>query len=228
MFLIEWFLKGGIFMWPLLLCSLLALATVIDRLILHTQIKLDFEFFISKLKADILSHKTLFLPEWVTGLKAPTAKLVAIYFNYLDSLENVRNEALKREGNRLLAHLDNRMRLLSVIANVAPLLGLLGTVAGLVTAFHTIEAKGGVIQPGDLAGGIWAALITTVTGLSIGIPSLLFHNYFQGKNQLIARQMEETISELDEIIAESHLADKPSEIGDTAKATKFKTSNVAG
>ncbi len=209
MILIEWFLKGGIFMWPLLICSLLGFAAILDRSLVYWQIRLNYDHFISKLKADLLSRKEHVLPEWVNTVQSPLAKLASVYFEYIQSEnqiedqkeEKIRNEALKREGNRLLSTLDKRMRLLSVLSNVTPLLGLLGTVAGLVTAFHIIELKGGVIQPSDLAGGIWTALITTVAGLCIGIPTFLMHNYFQGKNQTVARHMEELVSELDEIFA---------------------------
>jgi biopolymer transport protein ExbB len=120
---------------------------------------------------------------------------------YIQSPTAVRNEALKREGNRLLAELDAQMKLLSCIAHVSPLLGLLGTVAGLVTAFHQIEASGGQVNPTDLAGGIWEALLTTVAGLLVGIPALLMHQFFHARLEKIAREMQEIVSELDEMLA---------------------------
>jgi len=188
-------------MWPLLLCSLLGLAAILDRLWAYSTVRINFDQFVLKLKTELSSQKTLVLPAWVNSLKAPPAKLAVIFFNYLNHEQRIRDEALKREGNKLLSLLADRMRLLSAIATVAPLLGLLGTVAGLVQAFHMIELKGGVIQPSDLAGGIWSALITTVAGLCVGIPALLMHNYFQGLSETTSQQMEEVVSELDEIVA---------------------------
>lgn len=67
---------------------------------------------------------------------------------------------------------------LSTIAHVSPLLGLLGTVIGMIKAFMEIERMEGVVSPADLAGGIWEALITTAAGLSVAIPAIVFYHYF--------------------------------------------------
>ncbi|MCB0319047.1 MAG: MotA/TolQ/ExbB proton channel family protein [Bdellovibrionales bacterium] len=188
-------------MWPLLLCSFIGLAAVIDRLFAHFSSRLNFEIFIERLKKDLLSTNTFSLPNWVKDIKSPHSSLTQVYFEYKDQTEKIRNEALKREGNKLLYSLDKRMSLLSSIVAVSPLLGLLGTVTGLVVAFYSIELKGGAVQPTDLAGGIWEALLTTVVGLSIGIPFLLAHKFFQTRNDKVAANMQELVSELDEIYA---------------------------
>ena len=84
------------------------------------------------------------------------------------------------------------------MAQVATLLGLLGTVAGLVSAFHQIELNAGQIQPGDLAEGIWAALLTTVFGLTIAIPSLLAFHFFESRIDRIENKMSFVVSYLDQ------------------------------
>lgn len=78
---------------------------------------------------------------------------------------------------------------LGIIAQAAPLLGLLGTVTGLVSAFMRIEALSGMVNPADLAGGIWEALLTTVVGLVIGIPALIAHNYFSSRLAQFEREL---------------------------------------
>ncbi len=212
MILMEWFLKGGLFMWPLLAGSLVGLAVIAERGWLHWSIRLDYPQFLKRLKAE-LSGCPLRAPDWLREARSPIARIAAVHLRYIHAAPNVRNEAIKREGNRMLAALDLRLKLLSSIAHVTPLLGLLGTVAGLVSAFYQIEATGGQVNPTDLAGGIWEALLTTVAGLSIGIPCLLMHQFYHARVEGVARAMQETISELDEMLAVGRLQprdpDKP-------------------
>jgi biopolymer transport protein ExbB len=85
-----------------------------------------------------------------------------------------------------------------MIAHVAPLLGLLGTVTGLVSAFHQIELKAGQVQPGDLASGIWEALITTVFGLVIAIPCMTAYHVLDHRAGAVALQMQWLAAYLDE------------------------------
>ncbi len=200
MIVVEWFLKGGIFMWPILLGSLIGGAVIIDRLWMHWRARLDYKQFLKRLKQD-LAGCPLRSPQWLTTSASPVAKIAAVYLRYIHAPTAVRNEALKREGNRFLAEMEAQMKLLSSIAHVSPLLGLLGTVAGLVVAFYQIEISGGQVNPTDLAGGIWEALLTTVAGLIVGIPALLMHQFFHARVEKISREMQETVSELDEMLA---------------------------
>jgi biopolymer transport protein ExbB len=200
MIVVEWFLKGGIFMWPILLGSLIGCAIIADRLRAHWRARLDYKDFIKYLKQE-LAGCPLRSPSWLSGSGSPVARIADVYLRYIRAPVSVRNEALKREGNRYLAELDSHMKLLSSIAHVSPLLGLLGTVAGLVAAFYQIELNSGHVNPTDLAGGIWEALLTTVAGLMVGIPTLLMHQFFHSRIEKIAREMQETISELDEMLA---------------------------
>lgn len=119
---------------------------------------------------------------------------------YLKNLENdaKRNEILRREGSLALEKIEARLKGLAAITHIAPLLGLLGTVTGLVGAFHQIEILGGHVQPSDLAAGIWEALITTVFGLLIAIPCMAAYHGFESEADRIARRMQFMISELDE------------------------------
>lgn len=100
----------------------------------------------------------------------------------------------------MLTELERGLKPLSAIAQISPLLGLLGTVYGLVGAFYAIEQTGGQVQVSDMAGGIWEALLTTVAGLVVGIPVLLAHQYFQARVERTANRMSCIVSELDEML----------------------------
>jgi biopolymer transport protein ExbB len=192
------FQLGGPVMWPLLACSVIGLAVIIDRAWMHFSTRLDFDTYLKNLKSAQSEGRVKSFLEKFAHSQNPVVKLTQVYFAYLIKGEHRRNEALKREGSRLLAAQDRRMRLLATVAHVAPLLGLLGTVLGLVNSFQAIDASGGVAQPAQLASGIWAALLTTVFGLAVGIPCMVAHHYFHSLTEKNARQMKELVSELDE------------------------------
>jgi len=195
---------GGPIMWPLLLCSTIGFAVIIEKFWAISNCRLNFDRFLKELKQCPTREKALALLEKFSNSSNPLVRLARVYLNYLSKSENRRNEALKREGYRLLAEQDQHLRILATIAHISPLLGLLGTVLGLVTTFQSIGASGNITQPAQLASGIWAALLTTVFGLAVGIPCMVAHNYFYCRNDKIARQMKELVSELDEIFEQAY------------------------
>src|SRR5574338_50167 len=91
----------------------------------------------------------------------------------------------------------------SPVANIAPLLGFLGTVTGMIQAFMTIQDLAGAANPSDLAGGIWEALITTAFGLIIGIPALALYNYFLGSVKKLVGEMETVANDVIDVIQET-------------------------
>ncbi len=106
-------------------------------------------------------------------------------------------ESIEDVGRQVVHELDRYLNTLGTIAAVTPLLGLLGTVIGMIKVFAAITAHG-VGNPGVLAGGISEALITTAAGLSVAIPSLIFYRYFRGKvNALVLKMEEEALKMLD-------------------------------
>lgn len=195
--LIELFRKGGFAMWPLLACSVLGLAIVVERAFYFLRLRLDYHRFTGQLR-DLLSRgdrkKALLLCRKHAN---PVPRVAEYYLKHLGN-DMRRNEILKREGSFALEKIESRLRGLAAVTHLAPLLGLLGTVTGLVTAFHQIEVLGGQVQPGDLAAGIWEALITTVFGLLIAIPCMAAYHGFESQADRIARRMQFIISELDE------------------------------
>lgn len=195
----EWFSKGGFMMWPILLASVIGIGIMFDRFIAHSRAFINYQQFLHRLRELYSSKPIAAVPEWLKSMRAPEAQIAAIYLHYAPAHPQVRNEALKREGERLLADWNRHLKIIFTIAQVAPLMGLLGTVFGLVLAFYNIESLGGRVRPDDLAGGIWEALLTTVAGLFVAIPAVLFYHYFQSTGERKARRMKEVISILDEI-----------------------------
>ncbi len=204
--LIQLFNKGGFAMWPLLVCSILAVAIMLEKTFCFLRLRLNFEKFSRQLR-ELLSAGQI--REAIAFCRRQTHPVPKIAEQYLKNLkeDDLRNEILKREGSLALEKIETRLRGLAALTHIAPLLGLLGTVTGLVTAFHKIEVLGGQAQPGDLAAGIWEALITTVYGLVIAIPCMAAYHGFESAADKIARRMQFIISELDEFFKKRSTGD---------------------
>lgn len=110
-------------------------------------------------------------------------------------------KAISLQGAHELQLLNKHLHILELIGRIAPLIGLLGTVLGMVEAFKTLAAIRGAIEPALLAGGIWEALITTVAGLCVAIPALVFHHFFEDQVAAWAFQMKQTGTELIGLLA---------------------------
>ena len=112
--------------------------------------------------------------------KGSLGHFLRIGIKVYDRPEEDKRKILRRAGSRELEESEKRLKTLSVISNIATLLGLLGTVTGMIQTFIQIEASGGSADVTVLAGGIWEALLTTAAGLSVAIPAIVFYHYFEG------------------------------------------------
>ncbi len=191
-------LKGGPIMWPLLLCSIVALALILDRAIAHLRMRVDYPKFVRELAARVTGGELDDARELCNSQRGPIAATAGAYLDTVDLDDDARGSVVAREGALALEGAERRLRGLSTIAHLATLLGLLGTVAGLVGAFHQIELAGGQVQPSDLASGIWEALLTTVFGLTIAIPCLAAFHSLESRADQMARRMGFIVSYLDQ------------------------------
>ena len=114
-----------------------------------------------------------------------------------------KEKIISRAGSRELRKLEKNLRGLGIIAHISPLLGLLGTVTGMIKCFMKIQELGGRVDAQVLAGGIWEALITTAAGLSIAIPAIIFYHYFEGKVDNFYHQMKDAAEEILEHLSTS-------------------------
>ncbi|MBI4395311.1 MAG: MotA/TolQ/ExbB proton channel family protein [Candidatus Omnitrophica bacterium] len=218
--LIQLFLKGGFAMWPLLLCSVLGFAIIVERSYYFWKLRFDYGAFSENLKQLLSKGKVKEALALCRKHPNPVPRIAEHYLKHLRS-DALRNEILKREGSYALEKVESRLRALAAVTHIAPLLGLFGTVTGLVTAFHQIELLGGQVQPGDLAAGIWEALITTVFGLLIAIPCMAAFHAFETEADRISRRMQFIISELDEFFGKQSAKDfRSTDVEATQEAMK--------
>jgi len=190
------FTKTGFTAWPLLICSIIGTAIIAERCYYFFRLKLNYEKFTAKLFELLRQRK---IKEAFIFCRKHPNPVVRIAFLYLKNLDNpLRNSILSREGSIAMEKVEGRLRGLASITHIAPLLGLLGTVTGLVTAFHKIEILGGQVQAEHLSGGIWEALLSTVFGLVVAIPCMAAYHGFETQADRLARRMQTIVSELDE------------------------------
>jgi len=218
--IIQLFLKGGLAMGPLLICSVIGAAIIVERSYYFFRLRFDYHRFSEELKALLAKRR---MKEALTLCRKhpnPVPRIAECFLRNLRS-DALRGEVLKREGSYALEKVETRLRALAALTHIAPLLGLFGTVTGLVTAFHQIELLGGQVQPSDLAAGIWEALITTVFGLFIAIPCMVAFHGFESMADRISRRMQFIISELDEFFGKHSSKDfKLSDAEATQEAMK--------
>ncbi len=190
LWLLVVFKKGGIVMYPILLCSVLALGIALERLfflkrkrIIHPEI-LD---IVRKYwhNGEIDKAVSVCKNNDIAMSRILKAGLLRANYGILEI-----ERAIEGAGNHETTLLNANLRGLGVIANLAPLLGLLGTVTGMIKAFGAI-AESGTGNPSIVASGIAEALITTAAGLIVGIPTLTVYYYFRGKVDRLVFEMEE-------------------------------------
>ena len=199
----EAFTIGGPLMWPLLGASVVGLAVVVERFAVYASQRLPFDGFVDGLCDAVRSGDDARARAMTEGQRSPLARLARHFLDAQDRPRARREELLKREGDVLLTNVERRLPILRLVVQVAPILGLLGTVHGLLFAFWGLEAVDGPIKPSDVAGGIGSALTTTVFGLSIAIPASAFLLLFEEKVERTARRMGFLVSRLEEALTEA-------------------------
>ena len=181
--------QGGVLMIPLAACSVLAVWVVVDRAF-HLRASRVMEPEIVGVIDSIEEPGDIPLARSICDKHpGPFAAIVRVA---LDNRERPRvelRELIEDQGRQEVARLERGLGLLETVAGIAPLLGLLGTVLGMIQVFEVVSQQG-VGQAQSLSGGISQALITTAAGLSIGIPALVGYNYFVGKAERLVLDME--------------------------------------
>jgi len=201
----EIFLKGGPLMWPILLCSVFALAIIIERIWYMRRIQIDTHQFLSRILDKMKRHQIKEALEICETRRNPISRILKAGILKYDRGRQQIKEAIEDAALYEEPHLEKNMTALATIAHISPLLGLLGTVVGLVRCFQVIQTKSTALQPvspGDLAGGIWEALLTTVAGLVVAIPAFVVYNYLVSRINNFILEMEKASTELVNFLTE--------------------------
>jgi len=199
--ILQYFNKGGPMMWPLLAISIVVIAMVFERLYHYRKVSINTPEFLKKIRLAFESRK---IKEAITLCENYRGPIASIMKSGLLKSGKPREEietAIAASGGVEMSRLERGLTGLATCASIAPLMGFLGTVTGMIKAFEAIAAHG-LNNPALVAVGISEALITTATGLIIGIPALAFYNYFNSRVSKLVLEMEESTGLLMEYMNE--------------------------
>lgn len=190
---------GGWLMLPIIASSVIAMAITVERL------------WMLRLRRVLPRHLVPQVWNWVRNHQIDGAKLAALRMGSplgrilaaglvnLQHDRSVMKEAIEDAGRHVVLELERYLNTLGTIAAITPLLGLLGTVVGMIDVFNAIITQG-VGNPSALADGISKALITTAAGLAVAIPSLIVYRYFRGKVDMLVVRMEQEATKMIEVM----------------------------
>ncbi|OGU54720.1 MAG: biopolymer transporter [Ignavibacteria bacterium RBG_13_36_8] len=175
--LLSVLLKGGWIMLPIFLASIIAVAIIIDRYIIIRRSRVNVPAFLIRIRGMLKRKEIKSALEYCIQDKSPAANIIKKGLRKYKLGHQRVIEAIESAGKQEINKLEKGLSVLATISGVAPLLGFLGTVTGMISAFMKIEDLQGAANPSDLAGGIWEALLTTAFGLAVGIIAFTFYNY---------------------------------------------------
>ena len=175
--MIEFLSKGGVLVIPILLCSVLALAIFLERIIRFSRMRSRGAGLAQSAANLLATDKEAEARRLAVNSDSPMGRVLTRALDVgdqdRDTLESVMIHATEEE----VRHLSAYLQALATIGNIAPLLGLLGTVIGMMKAFMVIQQMGGKVNAAVLAGGIWEAMLTTALGLAVALPTMVGHSY---------------------------------------------------
>ncbi|NQT65465.1 MAG: MotA/TolQ/ExbB proton channel family protein [FCB group bacterium] len=178
----EFLQKGGYLMIPLAICSVLSLAVIIEKLI-NLRVKKIIVPEVKSVVTSLTSEDDITLALSVCDQhKGVLSSLMKLVLQHKGTTYLAMRDELSDNGRQEVRVLEKGLVILETIAAVTPILGLLGTVVGMIKVFNVISVQG-VGEASALSGGISEALITTAAGLTVGIPALIFYNYFSKKTE---------------------------------------------
>ncbi|MEC7876020.1 MAG: MotA/TolQ/ExbB proton channel family protein [Pseudomonadota bacterium] len=190
---------GGFLMWPILACSVVSMAIIAERFWSLRESKIAPASLVANVwqwhKSDELDAKRI----QALRINSPLGMILAAGLLNRKHSREIMKESIEEVG-RLVAHsLERFLNTLGTISSITPLLGLLGTVIGMIKVFTVITSQG-VGDPSVLSEGISEALLTTAAGLSVAIPSLMFYRYFRGKVDDLVVTMEQEALKMVEVM----------------------------
>jgi biopolymer transport protein ExbB len=199
--MIEIFINGGPLMYPILVCSVIGWAIFLERIRTYRKVYREMPPVLRQVEELLLSGNPEQAVACCRANASPLARILLVVLTANKAQRSQIKELADEVGSRETVALQRYLGLLATIANIAPLLGLLGTVFGMIEAFNII-ARVGAGTPATLGGGISEALITTAAGLSVAVPMILIHRYLSSRADRLVLEMEANAIRIVNLVAE--------------------------
>lgn len=188
--------SGGVMMWLLMLASAVAIAVVIERLLHYHRAQINSTEFLIGVKNVLKRDNVVEALSICDATPGPVARLVKAAILARDRGREGVREALEEAGLMEVPRLEEKLNLLATIAQISPLMGLLGTVMGFIKIYGVMEEQGQYAHGGMLSAGIWQSLICTAAGLAVAIVAYAAYNYLVSRVNSIVLDMEKTSTEV--------------------------------
>lgn len=200
--MIDYMQKGGPLMWLILLCSVLAGAVFLERATYFHRISIRLGEFLRGLTVLISERRYADALHETAGTPGPAARVIQAALLRHEAPRGELKEIVQEAGQLEVPRLERRLGMLATIAFTTPLLGLLGTVTGLIDAFVSLSTQSGYTTSTDLASGIYQALLTTAAGLVVAIPSAVAYGYLNSRVNTLLHDMERAGIEIVNLICD--------------------------
>ena len=195
--------NGGPMMWLILVASAAAVAVFVERVLHYHRAQINSMEFLNGVRNVLRRDNVVEAISICDATPGPVARLVKVAILNRDKGRDGVREALEETGLIEVPPLEAKLNLLATIAQIAPLMGLLGTVLGFIQVFTTLQTKTTVPTMQDLSGGVWQALICTAMGLAVAIPCYAGYNYLVSRVNAIVLDMERAATEITNILADT-------------------------
>ena len=179
--MVEMLSKGGILVVPLVCCSVLVLAIFCERVIRYAVNQRRGRGVEEKVAALLATGDIQGAKKVSEQSNSPMGRVLVLAIGAIDLKAQVLESVIVNAVEREIRELSSYIQTLATIGNIAPLLGLLGTIIGMIKAFMVIQQMGGKVNAAVLAGGIWEAMLTTALGLLVALPTMVAHSYLVAK-----------------------------------------------
>ncbi|HSV56363.1 MAG TPA: MotA/TolQ/ExbB proton channel family protein [Magnetospirillaceae bacterium] len=194
--MLDFLVKGGPVLWVIIALSVAGTAIILERILYFRRINVDEEKLFLRVKSSVeKGHFDEALSICDNNI-SPLSGLIRVGIEHRGYPGSVQKDVLKDAANQEIPQLEKNVSALGTIAHIAPLLGLLGTVTGTMRAFGVLGQFGAVSDPSVLARGVSEALITTVAGIVVSVPAVIFYNHLVTKVNLILIKMENQVNTL--------------------------------
>lgn len=193
--------KGGILMIPIILCSIIVVAVAIERYLTYRSMRISVPLFMAKIRPPLTRGDIVGAIHECTMMNGSVASVVKAGLEKTGHGRDGMKESMETMGNSETYRLEKNLSVLATLAGVAPMIGFLGTVTGMIKAFMKIQQLSGNVNADVLAGGIWEAMVTTAAGLTVGIPSMILYNYYVNRVRGFVFEMETAADEVLDIVS---------------------------
>lgn len=193
---------GGPMIWLIIGASSVALAVFVERLLHYHRAQINSTEFLNGVRNVLKRDNVVEALAICDATPGPVARLVKVAILNRDRGREGVREALEDSGFLEVPRLESKLNLLATVAQIAPLMGLLGTVLGLIRIFKKVEDAGLQAHVGQLSSGVWQALICTAAGLAVAIPCYAGYNYLVGRVNSIVLDMEQASTDILNIVTD--------------------------